>query len=239
MKKLFLFVVAICIFFSPVIANAQPKPGEQSKSGFIIFLKESPVPEDPSEWFVIFPTTISAQAIEADGYHPFEWTNTEDEAFLKAAQLIATRFPDVTPKDWLKFVNFQTNETVFVRQFSAPKPFGFAYEGPPLSLAEVRALQGKPFEIQVGPFKVRLTRPATITGPGAVGVNPPPPPPPRPPVRTTPPQTPPVPQPQPENPQPGDVDQPVQVDSTQGVHVDPRIVGPEPQPIPEDDTEGT
>jgi len=87
---------------------------------------------------------------------------------------------------------------------------------------------------------VTLSSPPRITGRPAVGVNPPPPPPPpRPPVRTTPPQTPPVPQPPPQNPQPVAGDQPVQVDPTQGVHVDPRIVGPEPQPIPEDDPEGT
>jgi outer membrane biosynthesis protein TonB len=243
MKKFFLFAIAICILFLAVIAHAQPKPGDQSATGFIIFLKESPPPDDPSSWFVIFPTTISAQAILAAGYHPFQFENSAGAATLSMVKLLVNRWPQVCHKGKLKFVNQETKQTLFVDEF-ATKPFGFTYQGPPMCGWQASALQGHPIVVPVmGTVSVTLTIPPTITGLSAIGVNPAPqPPPPRPPVNPPQGQTPPQnTQPPPQNTPPGGggPTQPVQVDPTQEVQVDPRIVGPEPQPIPKDDTEGT
>lgn len=146
MRKYFSFAIAFCVLIAPAIGIAQRKPG------FIIFLKESPPPTEPGDWFVIFPTTMSAQAILAAGFHPFEFVDSEATAFYKAADLISNRFPQVCKKDTLRFVNPQMNPpVVFVNEFAAPKPFGMTYQGPPICGCEARLRSGSSCGAQVGP----------------------------------------------------------------------------------------
>jgi hypothetical protein len=209
LQSIFFWVSDFLFCFCLVIASAQ------IPTGFILFVKETPPPDEPGEWGVCFPTTISAQGLLSNGFQPWKWSNTPAGCDMDLSQGIANRFPKICRKAWSVYRNAGTGETLVVEDFTTPKPFGFTMQRSGLCKFEADSIafpNRTPVTIQIGNFKVTMSSPPTVTT-TITGVRPT-----TPTQRTPPKKTPPPPAPADEEVWPEDDDN-----------------LPIPQPIPPDD----